>query len=73
MRSLARKTARSVLDGVKYILSVIRAAHNVRDGVTVRFHSDMDKSFEGEVKAYCQDRAWIKTMAERYASKYGAR
>ena len=57
----------------KVYLSVIRAAHNVRDGDTVRFHSDMDKSFEGEVKAYGQDGAWIKTMAEWYASKYGAR
>ena len=45
----------------------------MRDEVTVRFHTDMDKSFEAEVKEYCQDRAWIQTMTEGYDSNANSR
>ena len=42
--------------------------HKQNDKVTVHFHTDMDKSFKGDVEAYCLDRPWIQTMTEGYDS-----
>ena len=32
------------------------------DNVTVRFHSDIEKSFLGDVYAYIEDKAWLKLL-----------
>ena len=62
------KTAKSVLNAVQTILAQIRILHGHAHEVSVRFHTDMDKSFDAEVKAYCTDKAWIKTFTEGYDS-----
>ena len=62
------KTAKSVLNAIQAILAQIRILHNHAPEVSVRFHTDMDKSFDAEVKAYCNDKAWIKTFTEGYDS-----
>ena len=46
--------------------------HAKNDNISVRFHTDMDKSFEGEVNAYCLDRPWIQTMTEGHDSNGNA-
>ena len=47
---LPDKTAEKVLDGVKVILARTRLLHTYNDDVTVRFHSDLDKSFMEQLK-----------------------
>ena len=39
----------------------------------MRFHTDQDKSFMGEVKEYAQDKAWLHTTTEGYNSNQNAR
>ena len=46
------KGAKSVLNAVQAILAQVKILHGHATDVSVRFHSDMDKSFEAEVKAY---------------------
>lgn len=65
---LVNKQAGTVLLGVKAVLARIRLLHKHNDDVTVRFHSDKDKSFLGEVKTYAEDKAWLRTTTEGYAS-----
>ena len=70
---LQDKTADKVLEGVKVILARTRLMHTFNDDVTVRFHSDLDKSFMGAVEAYAKDKAWLKTSTEGYDSDRNAR
>ena len=69
---LKDKASKPVLGGVQVILARIRLAHNKNDKVTVRFHSDMDKSFMGDVMTYIQERSWLQTTAEGYDSNGNA-
>ena len=50
------------------ILARIRLEHKYNDNVTVRFHSDIEKSFLGDVYAFIEDKAWLKTTTEGYDS-----
>ena len=52
------KSAKSVLHALQAILAQIKILHGHVPDVSVRFHSDMDKSFEAEVRAYCTDNAY---------------
>ena len=47
--------------------------HTYNDDVTVRFHSDLDKSFMGAVEEYAKDKAWLKTTTEGLDSDRNAR
>ena len=67
------KSAKEVLNVVKVILARVRIMCDMRETVSVRFHSDMDNSFRAEVADYCQDGAWIKTMTEGYDSNANSR
>ena len=62
------KSAKSVLHAIQAILAQIKILHGHVPDVSVRFHSDMDKSFEAEVRAYCTDKAYVKTFTEGYDS-----
>ena len=57
-----------MLRGVQIIMARIRLGHKYNDDVTVRFHSDIEKSFLGDVYAYIADKAWLKTTTEGYDS-----
>ena len=46
--------------------------HKDRDTVTVRFHSDDDKSFEGAVADCARDKAWLTTTTGGYDSNRNA-
>ena len=69
---LKDKSSKTVLRGVQAILARIRVAHNKTDKVSVRFHSDKDKSFMGEVETYIQEQPWLQTMTEGYDSNGNA-
>ena len=65
---LPDRTSKAALQGIQVILARIRSLHKVNDTVSVRFHSDVEKSFEGAVLNYIQERAWLKTTTEGYDS-----
>ena len=69
---LKDKSSKTVLRGVQAILARIRVAHNKTDKVSMRFHSDKDKSFMGEVETYIQEQPWLQTMTEGYDSNGNA-
>ena len=48
-----------MLRGVQIILARIRLEHKYNDNVTVRFHSDIEKSFLGDVYECIEDKAWL--------------
>ena len=62
------RKSQSMLRGVHIILARIRLEHQYNDNVPVRFHSDIEKSFLGDVYAYIEDKAWLKTTSEGYDS-----
>ena len=66
------KQATTVLRAVQACIAKIRLLHKDRDTVTVRFHSDDDKSFEGAVADYARDKAWLKTTTGGYDSNRNA-
>ena len=70
---LPDKKAATVLKGVGRIMHTIRTIYKKPTTVKIRFHTDIDKSFEGEVAAYCQDKEWLQTSTEGYDSNAAAR
>ena len=69
---IPNKQAATVLKAVLVCVARIRLLHKDRDTVTVRFHSDDDKSFEGAVAEYARERAWLKTTTGGYDSNRNA-
>ena len=61
-----------MLKGVGRIMHTIRTIYKKPTTVKIRFHTDIDKSFEGEVAAYCQDKEWLQTSTEGYDSNAAA-
>ena len=53
---IPNKQAATVLKAVLVCVARIRLLHKDRDTVTVRFHTDDDKSFEGAVAEYARER-----------------
>ena len=55
---LPDRTSKAALQGIQVILARIRNIHivKVNGTVSVRFHSDVEKSFEGAVLNYIQER-----------------
>ena len=49
-------------------MSKMRLMHKHPGTVSVRFHTDMDMSFRGEVEKYCLNAPWCQTMTEGYDS-----
>ena len=58
---LSDKKAATVLKGVEKIMATIRSIYSKPTTVKIRFHTDVDKSFQGEVAAYCKDKEWLQT------------
>ena len=71
---MPNKQSATVLKAVQVCVARIRLlyVHKDRDMVTVRFHSDEDKSFEGAVAEYARERAWLKTTTGGYDSNRNA-
>ena len=70
---LPDKKDATVLRGVQACIAKLRLMFKTRKMVTVRFHSDKDKSFMGVVDAYAQEQAWLKTTTEGYDSNRNSR
>ena len=62
----------TVLRAVQVALARIRLLHKDSKKVTVRFHSDDDKSFQGAVQEYARDKAWLQTTTGGYDSNRNA-
>ena len=58
----------TVLKYVNEILVDLRVAHGHNPDVTMRFHSDDDKSFMGKLGEYALEHQWLKTTTEGYDS-----
>ena len=69
---LSDKKAATVLKGVEKIMTTIRSIYKKPTTVKIRFHTDIDKSFQGEVAAYCKDKEWLQTTTEGYDSNAAA-
>ena len=62
------RNSSTVLRAVQVALARIRLLHKDSKRVTVRFHSDDDKSFQGAVQEYAKDKAWLQTTTGGYDS-----
>ena len=71
-RGIPDKKSATILPHVISMLSEIRQHHNYPDTVTMRFHTDVDKSFDGILGAYALDNAWLRTTTEGYDSNGNA-
>ena len=63
-RGMPNKQAATVLKYVNEILVDLRVAHGHDPDVTMRFHSDDDKSFMGKLGEYALERQWLKTTTQ---------
>ena len=61
-----------MLKAVQVALARIRLLHKDSKKVTIRFHSDDDKSFQGAVQEYARDKAWLQTTTGGYDSNRNA-
>ena len=57
-----------MLRAVQVALARIRLLHKDSKRVTVRFRSDVDKSFQGAVREHAKDKAWLQTTTGWYDS-----
>ena len=71
-RGVPDKKSATLLTHVKSMLSEIRQHHGYPDTVTMRFHTDVDKSFDGALGEYALDNAWLRTTTEGYDSNGNA-
>ena len=71
-RGVPDKKSGTILTHVKSMLSELRQHHGYPDTVNIRFHTDVDKSFDGKLGEYALDHAWLRTTTEGYDSNGNA-
>ena len=71
-RGIPDKKSATIMPHVISMLSEMRQHHNHPDTVTMRFHTDVDKSFDGILGRYALDNAWLRTTTEGYDSNGNA-